>query len=221
MIRLLRRLVYLGIAALGLTIVAVLIATYWAMDRFSPLRDFDQKLDAIVVLSAGIEPDGILGFSSRRRIRTAVLLLQNGATDRLILSGGPIAENVNISRYMFDFAIEIGAPAHAIELEDRSRTTWENLRYSYTLLKRQDYQRIGLLTDASHLPRALVLDAYLGDSSLIPISSLGQFKNSRSQRIGEVVREALAWWYNLGKIVAWEVTGWFGWSEEDRGELIF
>ena len=159
-IRWARRLVFLALTTLGITMIAVVMATYWVMDRFSAERDFDKKLDVVVVLGAGLEPDGLLTFASRRRIRTGVWLLQNGKTDRLILSGGQIAEDVNISTYMRDFAIEIGATEANIELEDQSRTTWENLRFSYSLLDRPEYQRVGVLTDASHLPRTLATSRF-------------------------------------------------------------
>lgn len=221
MIRLLRRLLILGIVTLGATMIAVLFATYWAMDRFSSNRQLDQKFDVVVVLAAGIEPDGLLSYPSRRRIRTAVWLQQNDVAGRLIFSGGPIAKNVNLSQFMMDFALEIGAPQDLIELEDQSRTTWENLRFTYPMLDRPEYERIGVLTDPSHLPRTLVLNAYFGGPEMIPLASFGQFKNSRAQRVYEIGREAMAWWYNLGKIAVWEISGWLGFSDEQRGKYIF
>ncbi len=49
----------------------------------------------------------------------------------------------------------MGVPAAQIEVEDRSRTTSENARFSYAMLKPEKGQHWLLVTSAWHMPRAM------------------------------------------------------------------
>ncbi|MEM7060858.1 MAG: YdcF family protein [Pseudomonadota bacterium] len=198
-----------------------MVSTISMLRHHSANQDFPAKFDVILVLGGGIEPDGVLAYSTRRRVHTAVRLLKRGVTDRLIFTGGRLRPKRPITgEVMKEYAVGLGADPDAIAVETKSRTTWENFRYSYELITEADAQ-IGLLTDPTHLQRAMVLNTYLGGPEMVPIASLGQFKDRRINGIYEVSREALAWWFNLGKAFAWEGLGLTGMTEDERGAYIF
>src|SRR5207248_5271561 len=59
------------------------------------------------------------------------------------------------AHYMRAFLAELGVPADAIVLEDRSRTTWENAVETRRVLEHHGLKRVLLVTSAAHMPRAL------------------------------------------------------------------
>ena len=220
-VRWLRRLVILGAVVFVVTVCAVVASALWNLKHYAADREFPEKLDAILVLGSGIDPDLVLSYSSRRRVRTAVYLLERNLTDRLIFSGGKVSsDGPKIGDLMKELAIDLGADPAALFVEQQSTTTWENLRFVYPLLEDMG-GKFGLLTDPTHLHRSLVLNAYLGGPDMTPIASFGQFYENKVIRALQVSREALAWWYNLGKITAWEVTGLLGLSDDQRAKFVF
>lgn len=114
----------------------------------------------IVVLSAGVArpPDApddyaALRLMSLRRLFAGVDLWRKIPGARLVISGGGrwrIPEAVP----MANLAERMGVPAAAIEIEDRSRSTWENARY-VAALSPPVPKRIWLVSSDVHLPRAL------------------------------------------------------------------
>lgn len=217
-----RRAAILGVIVFLVTAGLVTASAMWIQRQYPVNQDFEQPFDVVLVLASGIEPDKILSFSSRRRVHGAVYLLSHGHAKRLIFSGGRAhPQHPIVGELMRDFAIELGAEPSALAVEDRSRSTWENFRFSYPLLDQPGVRHIGLLTDPTHLPRSMVLNAYFDGPEMELIAAPGQFKTSRAIRVVEVSREALSWWYNLGKIAAWEVTGWLGYTEEERGKFLY
>ncbi|TAN03051.1 MAG: YdcF family protein [Rhodanobacteraceae bacterium] len=114
----------------------------------------------IVVLSAGAErpptgPDdyAALHLLTLKRLFTGMALWRETPGARLVISGGGyrrVPDAVVLAR----LAEQLGVPAASIEIEDRSRTTWDNARYVATLVPPVP-KRIWLVTSAVHMPRAL------------------------------------------------------------------
>jgi uncharacterized SAM-binding protein YcdF (DUF218 family) len=126
------------------------------------------KFDAIVVLSGGINPPGSLrpqadlSGESRRRTTCGVDLFLQGLAPKLVLVGGDAsafgygqAEAPEMKR----LARRLGVADHAIQLEDRSRNTYENAVHAKQLLSGGS---ILLVTSAYHVPRAAALFAAQG-----------------------------------------------------------
>lgn len=116
--------------------------------------------DTIVVLGGGAErrPQGpgdyaALHLASLRRLFAAVALWRNTPHARLVIAGGSrgrIPEAVLLA----NLAGQMGVPTKAIEIEDRSRNTWENAR-NVAMLSPPVPRHIWLVTSPMHLPRAL------------------------------------------------------------------
>ncbi len=121
------------------------------------------KGDVIILLSGGVY-DKALDFSGKgipkedtmHRIITAVSL-QKQLKLPIIVSGGRIykyseAEAPIIKRYLIDF----GVPSNKIILEDKSRDTTENVKFSALLCKKMGFKRPILVTSAYHMKRSLL-----------------------------------------------------------------
>lgn len=116
--------------------------------------------DTVLVLSAGVThpPDGAADYSSLhvlglRRLFAGVALWRTLPGARLVISGGGY-KRIPDAIVMANLAEQLGVPAASIEVEDRSRTTWDNARYVASLSPPVP-KRIWLVTSALHMPRAL------------------------------------------------------------------
>jgi uncharacterized SAM-binding protein YcdF (DUF218 family) len=178
-------------------------------------------VDITIVLASGVDPDIVLGYSSRRRVRDAVVLLEVGKTDRLLMSGGKVdGADITAAEMMRNFAQALGAPPEAILIEDRSRTTFENLRFSAEIIEAEGAERVALLTDEMHLTRASLLAGFL-DIEIDHLSATrGMTAEPMIRGVISVTREAMAWWYNIGKIAVWWILGLSGFSETERAEFV-
>lgn len=116
--------------------------------------------DTVVVLSAGVThpPDGAADYSalkvmSLRRLFAGVDLWRTQPGVRLVISGGGY-RRIPDAVVMANLAEQLGVPANAIEVEARSRTTWQNAQFVAALSPAVP-KRIWLVTSALHIPRAL------------------------------------------------------------------
>ena len=58
-------------------------------------------------------------------------------------------------------AVEMGVPAEHVEVEARSRNTYENLLFARSLVQ-EGVERVWIVTSAAHLPRVLAVARRLG-----------------------------------------------------------
>jgi uncharacterized SAM-binding protein YcdF (DUF218 family) len=110
-------------------------------------------LDAIVVLGCPVGPDGAPSPSLRRRALLGAELFLAGRAPRLVVSGGVTRSGLpSEAAAAAEVAIEVGVPSAAVTLEDRSRSTIENARFSADILGND--ARIVIVSDQHHLRRA-------------------------------------------------------------------
>ncbi|WP_232802440.1 YdcF family protein [Alloalcanivorax mobilis] len=158
-----QRMRFVLITALALVLIA---ATLPALVRqlYPPLPPVAGGDDpaAVVVLGAGRRPAGEgyapnatglrrlhLGLGEARR-RGLPLLLSGGA------SGRTPARQANSEASLLASEARRLAPDIALMLEPESRNTWENATLSAALLREKGIDRVVLVTDRAHMPRAML-----------------------------------------------------------------
>jgi len=116
--------------------------------------------DAIVVLSGDRDSNapefgtGTIGALTLQRVRYASWLQQRTGLP-LIVSGGRLpGDNTSVAELMRR-VLEDELGAEVSVLEDRSRNTRENARFTAELLQPKGKQKILLVSHAWHLPRAV------------------------------------------------------------------
>lgn len=151
---------------------------------FVPLEDVNQEIDAVVVLTAGVQ---ILQFGDKKFVRassgTLMRLLEGIHFHKqlkkpLVITGGsgdPARKDTAEAPLVKDFLREIEIAEKDIIIESKSRNTEEEARYTAQLFdKRHMKKRIVLCTHAFHMKRASdlfksegfeVLSAPIGHSS--------------------------------------------------------
>lgn len=218
----LRRLAVAGLVVLAATVAAVLWFSARNLGAWDAARGLEAPIDAIIVLGGGVDPDGVLAYSSRRRVAAAARLQKAGQARHLILAGGvaPGDPGPPAAQLMRDHARALGVPDPALILEERSVSTFENLRFALEIARARGFERLALLTDAFHLERARRLAAWLGAPAVRPVAVDGLRFEDPGGRVWSILREALAWWFNLGKVAAWEALALAGIEEGARGALV-
>jgi uncharacterized SAM-binding protein YcdF (DUF218 family) len=103
------------------------------------------KADAIVVLG---------GSANGERVVEAVKLYRAGYAPYLLMSGGPLAWKLTDAEWMKKQAEESGVPAGRILLQDRSRSTLEDGKFSLPIVKQHGFRSIILVTSPQHTRRA-------------------------------------------------------------------
>ena len=144
------RRVVVGICTAAVVVAGVLGGMVWSTASATP----PAGLDYLIVLGAGLRPDGTPSESLRLRLDAARDYLDANPETRCIVSGGQgLGETRTESVAMHDYLVQQGVSESRITLESRSTTTAENILYSRELLP--DSASVGVVTNDFHLYRAL------------------------------------------------------------------
>ena len=111
-------------------------------------------LDCLVVLGAGLRPDGTPTETLRYRLDAALAYLEENPETACIVSGGQgFGETRTEADAMAEYLVEHGLDESRVTKEERSTTTAENVRYSSELLA--PGAEVAIVTNDFHLYRAL------------------------------------------------------------------
>ena len=142
-------------------VIILLIFAYPAFGRFNSapwfrfIYLFLKKLNYIVVLGAGLIGKKVTPLLASR-IDRGIEIYHKNPGSKLIMSGGQGPdEEIPESHAMAAYAEEHGVPQSDIIIEDRSKTTNQNLRFSHQLM--QPDSTFCIVTNSYHVYRALVL----------------------------------------------------------------
>ncbi len=148
--------------------VFFLLLNYLPVARFLalPLLSFDvseSREGVAVVLGGGVLKDGTPSEASRRRVVRAAQLYHEGRAKMILFSTGATSPGViSEAAAMARFARSLGVPRQSILLEEQSRNTVQNAKFSAVILKKRGIKRVFLVTDSTHMFRALESFRYHG-----------------------------------------------------------
>ena len=170
----------------GAIVCAVLAAAMWVSSTkvFSDalLRPLEYKYsapaapagDVIVVLGGGAyDADEV--YSAGERLQpgslervSAAALLQKRTKLPVIVSGGVVFSSIAEADAAGACLEELGVPAKAIIREVAARDTYENAVFTRRICGERGYEKIILLTSASHMPRSVYLYKKAGFTDIVP-----------------------------------------------------
>ncbi len=147
-------------------VLSMPITAEWLFDQLQTQPPFDPSLSrenppqAIVVLGAGRyrnAPEYHGDTASLRmlsRLRYAATLARESGLPVIASGGTPDKQGTPEAEIAREILTrELGVPVMAID--NRSRNTWENAGNIIGLMRDNSLQRVILVTDAAHMPRAL------------------------------------------------------------------
>ena len=117
------------------------------------------EADCILVLGAGLLPDGSPGPMLLERIETGVRLYQAGRAPKLLMSGDhgtPGHDEVNA---MKDAALAAGVPSADVFMDHAGFCTYDSIYRAKAVF---GAERVIIVTQAYHLPRALYIARRMG-----------------------------------------------------------
>jgi uncharacterized SAM-binding protein YcdF (DUF218 family) len=130
--------------------------------QYPPLRELPEGVEAIVVLGSSVQreaeaPGGfLLDEHARNRCECAAGLYRRGKPLPVLVSGGRAApDEPACAVFMRDYLVELGVPATDIIVESQANDTYENAIESGRILDERALRKVVLVTDASHLVRAV------------------------------------------------------------------
>ena len=101
--------------------------------RILPRR---RQYDYIIIHGAGLDGPRPTPLLAGRIDKALELWSKQHQHGKFVVSGGQGADEVvSEAQAMRDYLLEKGVPAEAILMEDKSTTTWENLRYSLAVIR--------------------------------------------------------------------------------------
>jgi uncharacterized SAM-binding protein YcdF (DUF218 family) len=162
-----RRLLLLVIVPFALLVLLAVPAVAYRLRgglewQYPALAERPDDADAIVVLGSGaVAADGPrvsadLDKSGLDRCLRAAEVYHEGKPCPVVVSGGQVDPGQPASaEAMRDVLIRLGVAAEDVVLEDRSRSTFGNAAECARLLRERGLHRVVLITDATHLPRAV------------------------------------------------------------------
>lgn len=120
------------------------------------------KGDVIVVLGGGMhdEVDDLSGKGAPRgdsleRLVTAARLEKRLKIPVIVSGGAVFKDSRPEAPVMKRFLTDLGVPANRIIVEDKSRDTMENAKYSKGICAKHVYKKIILLTSSYHMKRSM------------------------------------------------------------------
>ena len=148
----------LSIAATFLSLYLLVFYTPLVWFAAKPLRisQAPEKADCIVVFAGGVGESGQVGQGYEERVKYAVDFYKNGYAENLIFSSG----------YMYFYkepvimkalAVSLGVPENAVTLETNSKSTYENVKFTFELLNKSGYKKILLVSSPYHMKRAALV----------------------------------------------------------------
>jgi uncharacterized SAM-binding protein YcdF (DUF218 family) len=145
-------------AAYGVLLFLVLHTpvTDWFAYPLLPPMDAERS-DAIVVLSAWATSAGELNESGLRRTLTGGRLYKRGMAPVIVVTGRrarAAEEEGDALRASAELLEDLGVPAAAITIEDRSDNTHESAINVAAMARARRWWRVTLVTDAFHMQRA-------------------------------------------------------------------
>lgn len=140
--------------------------------------------DCILVLGAGLKPDGSPSDMLADRMAVAVDLYKKGAAPCLLLSGDHSRTDYNEVGAMTDYAIAEGVPEEAIVPDYAGFSTYESVYRARDIFSAG---RIIIVTQEYHLYRALFIADALGVEAVGVSADVRKYRGQAMREIREVL----------------------------------
>ncbi len=173
----------LALTALLFTITNLTVLATTSADIYDP-EDFSstEKYDYILVLGAGVR-NGEPSPALRDRLDTAIKLYEDGACNKLLMSGDRQNDDYDEVGAMLSYAVSKGVPENSIELDHKGFSTYESMYRAKTLYEADS---ILIVTQGYHLPRAVYIAECLGMSADGVSADMRQYRDAMIYNMREI-----------------------------------
>ena len=157
----------------------------------------DAPADAAIVLGAAVWSTGVSPVF-RERINHGIDLYRTGKVRKLIFTGGQgNPGEPTESSAARDYALQSGVPAQDILIEEKSHTTYENIRYAKQVADAHNIKRVLIVSDPLHMKRAVLMAQDVGLIAQPSPTPTTRYQGLKSQ-FGLLVHET---YYYIGYLI--------------------
>ena len=157
----------------------------------------DAPSDAAIVLGAAVWSSGVSPVF-RERINHGIDLYRTGKVHKLIFTGGQgNPGEPTESSAARDYALQSGVPAQDILIEEKSHTTYENIRYAKQVADAHYIKRVLIVSDPLHMKRAVLMAQDVGLIAQPSPTPTTRYQGLKSQ-LGLLVHET---YYYIGYLI--------------------
>ncbi|WP_168122675.1 YdcF family protein [Paenibacillus sp. HB172176] len=181
----------------------------WLIQDYKAMNVYPHA-DAGIVLGAALwndEPSPAL----RERLDYAIALYEQGAFDKLILSGGHggLISQLTEAEGMKAYLVSRGIPENALLLENEAKDTYQNLLFSSKIAMAEDLHSFIIITHKYHAERAGEMASYIGLESFEVAGVKSKVLNPYYHHTREIL--ALTKW-KLDYLLLWSGIRSSGWT---------
>ena len=137
----------------------IMITTAGNVMNVETVAASDMEFDCILVLGAGVRANGQPSPMLEDRLKTAISLYENGASDRFLMSGDHMSEDYDEVGTMKRYAMEKGIAGEVIFLDHAGLSTYESMWRAKEIF---GAKRVLIVTQGYHLYRAIYIAEFLG-----------------------------------------------------------
>lgn len=154
--------VILGIFSLYLALnLIVVLSTRAFVLELEAGKKTDYQADAILVLGAGVRPDGTPSHMLEDRLLTAIALYQSDICSRIIVSGDHGEENYDEVNVMKSYLVDHGVPSDVVFMDHAGFDTYDSLYRAKAIFGAGS---LIVVTQRYHAYRAVYIGERLGIS---------------------------------------------------------
>lgn len=152
------------------------------------MNDQATKSDCIIVLGAGVRgstPSPVF----EQRIRHGINLYTAGYAAKILFTGG-LGEDKNQSESSVarSFALLHGVPATDILIEEKSRTTQQNLSEALAVMRQNGLNSAIIVSDPLHMRRSMMIASHVGMRAVSSPTPTSQYRSLKA-KLGFLFRE--------------------------------
>jgi len=185
--------IFLLAASIGVLVFGVLASRIYS---FGNTRS-EASADAAIVLGAAVWSTGVSPVF-RERINHGIDLYRTGKVRKLIFTGGQgNPGEPTESSAARDYALQNGVPAQDILIEEKSHTTYENIRYAKQVADAHNIKRVLIVSDPLHMKRAVLMAQDVGLIAEPSPTPTTRYQGLKSQ-FGLLVHET---YYYIGYLI--------------------
>lgn len=128
------------------------------------------------------------------RVVRAVELYKTGRARKILFTGGRRRRTREAeSHFMARLAVQMGVPAKAILIEDKSTSTLGNAHFCLYILREHHWTDAILVTDPFHMPRAL----FVFESTIEGVHFTGEPSEAHVKGVKALLKRFREWQYLL------------------------
>lgn len=148
------------------------------------ISEIQGEYDCIIVLGAGVRPDGTPSDMLLDRLKTGVLAYNSAVAPKLIMSGDHGRKNYDEVNTMKNYALNNGIASADVFMDHAGFSTYDSMYRARDVF---EVKKAIIVTQKYHLYRALYLAESMGIDCIGISADLNKYRNQESRELREMI----------------------------------